>query len=1322
MPFPPLTPLEINDFSGGITDHYLEADPRRSQVLNNFLIEANKSIIMRPGFDYLAGENYLLPGNPDGINKKVSGLYFLMPEKLLFALESRRLFVTNPAQQGSLWVEMSGLNSQNAVEGGDEKSQVSVAEFQRHAYLASDGLDGQGVRPSKIYQDTSNVWRAKTAGLPKAYVAGAYTEASLLAKCITNANALKTAMIAHMQDAISATYVAFTTELTDMALHMNRDRFSLSYLTSISFSSDILTGDPEVPSPLPTPAADASSEATLFTLVGALNSAYTHHVAESSGGSLNPSSPLVSNYAPYNLSGTTGSQVPNATAFYHMRPLVNASTSVTASSALQKPQMGPHATLTSSATPTTVESAAAMLDDLLQKWNWHREAVWTHSPSNNPAQFDKYTPQCTAIGTVTTDLSTPAVTPDFSDIVNYANNLKTIYNAHINSNATLAQVPGNFAHTRASHPKYNLDLTVRLNDAVDLDSAYLLIYWVRAMYYLHYRDAAVTGAFVGFTYTSTSGSITLSAVTRTSDGSAIAAFPVSYMTTGALQGGMSFQAFAGESQVRMAYLPFSSLNMDRKATSSVVGKLAQYSQSVYHCSSLNGAFVDSATGALGQSTDAMANAVNSLGSDTATWLELASDVFYALSSHMSYRNVHIPGYVNYAAVPAAIIASTATPFFLPEVSQVSYAFFFSDEYDTGVNNLTYLVRSNPVISAVTQVATSYPVNYTIQSETPTVYPSIVNGFTRVNELTGLPVLVNDGASNYDTANVMLNIYRTTNGGLTYYLLAQVANGTTSYSDSTHDTLSSASGSGALNDGQTMYTTGGTVGSDQPPQAKFVHIFNGTAYYAGIVDNGQYFPNQLRQSVQNSPEWAPSTFFDNLDDEITGISSTKANVIALCKTSVYRMSGGFSQTGQGSITHDRISDEIGSLNSRGIIKTEIGVFFAGNDGFYYTDGYQVIKISLEIDTTYAKLTQSDEQKRAIHGAYDRSTRRIWWAMQTTESTANTAVVYVFYLNFGVKPSGVFSTVTMDVREMSGFITNSEVTAYDFASALAFDKKGNCYASLAGGFLVKSNPDSKYDLRGLNPITVDNPTGVGFMIPYEWVSSSINLGTNAQRKYMTRLHATGQNCGNMAMQFQAIKDLNQTGAGALNFAGMQYNYNCSWGTPTVSWGQAAQVWKSEDGKLDAWRRFPKNSLRSDSMQIRLAPLWGVIYASENGMYPSGAYAVVGASGFVHSVSLVTPPGYTELVWMDDVYGCAIKFSYDNYATEYVITNSDGLNGVANVRLGISTAPPNGTYKWEIWGYRKNQRPSVSSVQLTYSYTGDKNQKYGGATASTGGGENP
>jgi hypothetical protein len=750
---------------------------------------------------------------------------------------------------------------------------------------------------------------------------------------------------------------------------------------------------------------------------------------------------------------------------------------------------------------------------------------------------------------------------------------------------------------------------------------YLLIYWLRSLYNNHYDDAAISAAptVVNVSFTTTANSKNVTSVVRT-DTSAAYQIPIGsvvYTSTGLwvpISGGQD-----GSSNYRAAVVTVSAsgtATLDRAAQTSTT-YIGTASQSSYHFNrAITSPFAyNNATTTPEVSADQVTGTV--IGTDLLSWMDLATGFFSAFAQHFQRDSLHAQAFGNFGNIWWANLGG-GIPYpnlINPKVVTASYALFFSQDYKTE-NGIEYLTLGNPILSPSTNIANSLPVGYTDPAQIN--YTSSLNTnatglsgsnalyqnlATRTNTLSNLPVLTNNVNTNYDLANIKLQIYRTLDGGTTYFKVGEVANGTTSFVDNVNDSVAQ-SGETALEDNEPIYTAGGVVGHDQPPQCKFVHILNGTAYYGAITDADQFLPNRILQSVQNSPDAAPLTFFDDLDDDLTGISSTRNNVIAFCKTSLYRMEGSFNELGQGALTHEKISDTVGGLNASSIVQTEIGVFFAGTDGFYYTDGYQIIKISLEIDKTYQAFTSDSSQARCLYGTYDKANRRIYWCVKNSPTSEDNSMVYIYYLNFGVKPSGVFTTIRNGLNFQP--------------SSMAFHN-GVGYIGDARGYILKMDPWNKYD--AIINITQAPSLWTNQYVPYNYTSLAVSMGTIFNRKWITKMHIVGENTGNMAIQPYALRDLNQTGQGPVELAPINYNENIRWGTPICIWGDSEQVWKT-DGKMDLWRRFPRTTLRSDFMQIELKPRDGAVYASSQ-EYPEFAYAVTSHLGGSTSQAVLISP---------------------------------------------------------------------------------------------------
>lgn len=1237
----PATPLEIKDFAGGISDNIVLGATNRSQYLDNFFITNDHKIEERYAFLPIDNTNYLLPSG----NQRVNSMFAFISESILMANSARHIYYLNPN-----WTEVTGIGGNEALSGGDINSQVGYAEFQKLIYLTSDGINGiRGIQPSKIYKNSTGVWTAKTAGLPRSYYqTGTYTNNGLLASCISLANALRTSMLSHMND---------VGNVGNGGLHPALDTADIAILNA---------------APL------ATNQTSLFTLIGALNSAFATHTFDA----------------------TKQGGFPTLVPSFHYS---NANLALTGI-----PARGPHIQPTNNSTPTIVANpqdsdvtaalttCAAQLDNLYTIFNFHRLSWFGHSINNDPAIFDRYKPTVGKIGRVNVGKTYPIITPDWTDFFTFCNTINSLLSYH------LSGVLG-----RANTQNVLFKHLVNVPRATDLDSAFLLIYWMRAVYDYHIQDASFP-IYTDLTISSTAATTGLQTITSST---------VMQQGNWIYSSGGFVATDNSSSDVALVISASgTSVTIDRKTSSNLSSAASQMSASFYHGNFSSQGVLATATVSPVSTVEKLSTANTSIGSiltgnsntqqyDINSWITLATELFYCLFAH----STQVVSHPNLGFIwSQQFIAGQLYGFYIPKAETAAYAFYYSDQYTVDTNGIQYLVQSNPVFSDSLQVTTSYPVGYQIPTQNSAVYPSTSVVTTRSNKISQLPVLANTNETNYDTSNVKLNIARTTDGGTTFYIAGFVNNGVTTYTDSVNDTISIQSNP-ALNTNALLYTSGGVVGNDQPPQAKYIEIVNNVVYYGSITDTGQDFPQRIRQALPFAPDHAPATFFDDMDEAITGLARARSNLVVFCQNSIYRESGGFNTVGQGALTHERISDTTGCLNYKSIVKTEIGIFFAGNDGFYYTDGFQIIKISLELDKTYKRLTSSTNQRRSITGAYDKITRRIWWSMKNSSTDTENNISYVFYLDFGVKPSGVFSTISNGIYQ-----TQSGLNNYQPASVVFMN--GTAYIGDGRGYILFSDQDNKSD--AFIDTTQVAANWITRYIPFNWTTAAMDAGSVFMKKYLTRLHVVGKNVGNETIQVSAIRDMNFDSDGIKLMSIINYTDNMTWGDARVIWNNPAQdpkeVWNPQ-GKLDAWRRFPQTSLRADVFQLQFMPNKSAVY-SVDGNYPTGSNAVVDAT--LKTATIQTPTGYSAILWPLDVVGMVIAFQTDKYTNEFTIT---ALNaGATKITYSDPTnlsVTNSGGIKWVIRGYKKNQRAYISSAIIHYELTGDNNPSYPGATAGSG-----
>jgi hypothetical protein len=316
------------------------------------------------------------------------------------------------------------------------------------------------------------------------------------------------------------------------------------------------------------------------------------------------------------------------------------------------------------------------------------------------------------------------------------------------------------------------------------------------------------------------------------------------------------------------------------------------------------------------------------------------------------------------------------------------------------------------------------------------------------------------------------------------------------------------------------------------------------------------------------------------------------------------------------------------------------------------------------------------------------------MRANANDTENSVVYVFYLNYGVKPSGVFTTIT----------------GQSLQSASLVFQYGNCYLGHGLGFIMRADTWSKADYLPVVGATAS--TWQTAAIPYNWTSCSIDMGTTFMRKWITKMHVISSNIGNQAVQAYAIRDLNETGSGKQPFSPILYSDNVRWGQLCAPWGRAGLTWKT-DGKMDVWRWFPQKVLHSDFMQVSITPSTQVCYSSSVG-FPVGANAVV--NNTTKTAVIQTPTGYTSILWPEDVVGYSIQFQYNGYTTSYLVTALSGdqttitFSDAGNTSLNA----PSGT-GWQLYGTRKAQRSGLTAVDIHYAYLGQNNTAFGGTTSA-------
>lgn len=538
--------------------------------------------------------------------------------------------------------------------------------------------------------------------------------------------------------------------------------------------------------------------------------------------------------------------------------------------------------------------------------------------------------------------------------------------------------------------------------------------------------------------------------------------------------------------------------------------------------------------------------------------------------------------------------------------------------------------------------------------------------TNTVNVTVIPTLANGATLNYDTTNVKVYVYRTIASGTVFYKVGQVNNGTATF----NDTMSDAT---LINQLQ-LYTNSGVLDNDPPPLCKYVHMVNGVGYYAHIKVGSQIFKNRVRQSAQDDPDSCPEGNYIDVLDEITGFSSYNDNPLVFTKNHVYRLNGQYNELGQGQVSFEDITKTIGCVSNSSIVQTRFGVFWAGNDGFYWTDGFSFKKISDSINERYKDIVSTAARALRIDGKFDSVDNRVYWAVALDASSSDNDSFVVLDLRWGV-------------RDASTFTTRNNGTSFS-PTAIAF-YGGQLIRGDRRGYVFKH--DAQYTTDPLVDTAVAATAWSTKAIVPLYRSTAFNFGMPMVRKWVPKILLTLVNLSNASVQISSIND---NSSGEVDLYEIRFRGNYIWGDPNPVWGDDTILW-SFFNLIEEMRRFPAGSMRCSYKQISITQSDTNIYNSDN----------VGAAVADRSTkkATLTAPN----VWPDDIVGYTIAFDNDDYTREYPITSRNS-DTVITYTDGLSSSPNNISSKWVIRGQPKGEIINILSYVLYFSPMTDQSFK--------------
>jgi hypothetical protein len=401
-------------------------------------------------------------------------------------------------------------------------------------------------------------------------------------------------------------------------------------------------------------------------------------------------------------------------------------------------------------------------------------------------------------------------------------------------------------------------------------------------------------------------------------------------------------------------------------------------------------------------------------------------------------------------------------------------------------------------------------------------------------------------------------------------------------------------------------------------------------------------------------------------------------ILLCDRGVYRVDGIFDELGRGGMTYQKISDTASCVSSQSVVQTLDGVFWVGKDGVYFTDGFRVIRISEELQTTHAVLVSGAKASKIV-GAYDPDKRLIHWTVSRQEGGLENDSLLSLHLLFGIRPHSTFTT-------SSGGDSFKPTSLGFFQSQLIRgDSRGYVLRHLDS---VLTDPE-------ISLITATSQWTTRAVV-FNYESAAFNFGTAYVRKFVPKMTIACRNVSNLSLQ---IKSNNDDRRLLSDLTPIRFRGNIYWQDPLVRWGDPNLVW-NYDGVIEQGRKFPAGGLRCNWKQIGLTNAKVVTLNSD-------AVGLVTVNSASKTVTLDSGAG---MDWPNDCVGFFLAFESDGYTREYLIS---GRTPTTVTVVDAFGSLPESAKKWVLRGIPKNEALDLISYTVHYALMSTSQEQFKGQT---------
>lgn len=564
------------------------------------------------------------------------------------------------------------------------------------------------------------------------------------------------------------------------------------------------------------------------------------------------------------------------------------------------------------------------------------------------------------------------------------------------------------------------------------------------------------------------------------------------------------------------------------------------------------------------------------------------------------------------------------------------------------------------------------------------------------------------------------------------------------------TSTTITGSSTFNDAAialnpVLYTTGGILDNDLPPRSKYCTLVNDNYMYWVDAVN----PYRVLQSHPRDPDSVPAGNFIDFPAQVTGLSSAGGKLIVTTLNATYRVDGFYDEFGRGTVVADKISSETGCISHNSMVRVADGLFFCGIDGFYYTNGQTVLKISRHLSKNYYRLTQTElsvsnatsgsittvygkkyviTENQEINGTYDKVSNRVLWSFLggveviACEKALGINEKMSFFGPWKVAPTA--ATENVFARALGTF-KNKIVRS---------DAYGNVFQLEEG---VASDPKP----IALNPqVTTNWLAADRYPIIYRLRTQTNYLGSRKNRKYVTgvdlRLKRADDSFTSKDWHDRnldvLITSINDKGRIVQDLKPVHYSTDLDFQYMNAKSynGLVVQSYDSETTEsplINVSRRFMAKGLRCVSKAIEFKPAFKLLAngtdIGENVTYVNSGSLAAGFTTTIFSKTTYTGTVVTDKLGLMDSVDHTVNNYYltldvDNYQTLYPITMVGGTGMTANLGTPyLGAAAVSGTYNWKLYSIPKNQFFGISSYSLTFTDFESKSDDYGNTSDGTG-----